>query len=96
MFFRGSRYEPVPDAEFVTADGRTIHYKRQRFIPELEPGRTSRAVREGDRPDLLAYAALGDPEVFWRLCDLNRTMRPVDLAATPGARIAVPPPESGL
>jgi hypothetical protein len=93
MFFRGSRYESVLDAELVDAQGREVRYKRQRFIPELEPGRTTRPVREGDRPDLAAYAALGDPELFWRLCDLNRTVRPVDLTATPGGRIAVPTPE---
>lgn len=96
MFFRGSRYEQVPDAEFVDGRGRTIRYKRQRFVPELDPGRRTVAVREGDRPDLAAYAALGDPEMFWRLCDLNRVMRPVDLTAKPGARIAVPAPENGL
>jgi hypothetical protein len=93
MFFRGSRYEDVPEAEIGGPDGRTIRYKRQRFIPELESGRATRLVREGDRADLLAYAALGDPEAFWRLCDLNRTMRPVDLAAAPGTRIAIPSPD---
>ncbi|HEX8641621.1 MAG TPA: hypothetical protein VF704_10775 [Allosphingosinicella sp.] len=96
MFFRGSRYEAVPDAEIAGPDGRTIRYKRQRFIPELEPGPAFYVVREGDRPDLMAHALLGDAEAFWRLCDLNRTIRPVDLAAAPGTRIARPSPEGGM
>ncbi len=94
MFFRGSRYEYVAEAELAT-DTRTIHYKRMRFIPETNVGRTTYAVRQGDRPDLAAYAGLGDPEGFWRLCDLNRVQRPVDLTATPGSRIAVPGPDGG-
>ena len=33
MFFRGSRYETVADAELTTAGGRVVRYKRIRFIP---------------------------------------------------------------
>jgi len=90
MFFRGSRYEHVPEAE-IAADGRTIRYKRIRFIPE-ESGRLTYPVDAGDRPDLAAYRAVGDPELFWRLCDVNRTRRPVDLTARPGRRILIPGP----
>jgi hypothetical protein len=95
MFFRGSRYENVAEAEIVSAAGRTIRYKRARFIPESPVGRQSYVVRESDRADLATYAVLGDPEVFWRLCDLNRVQRPVDLTAVPGTRIAAPGPEGG-
>jgi hypothetical protein len=94
MFFRGSRYEPVPNAEVATADGRIVRYKRRRVIPDL---RTSLAttVRNGDRPDLLAYRALGDPELFWMLCDANRTRQPAELTRTPGRVVAVPGPPTG-
>lgn len=91
MFFRGSRYEHVPEAEIGGPDGRTIRYKRIRLIPEEEARLTYR-VEEGDRPDLAAYRAVGDPELFWRLCDVNRIRRPVDLTAVPGRRILVPGP----
>ncbi|HEX8168741.1 MAG TPA: hypothetical protein VF601_23515 [Beijerinckiaceae bacterium] len=94
MFFRGSRYEHVPEAEFAGRDGRTIRYKRMRFIPEAR-GALATIVREGDRPDLVAYTALGDPEQFWRLCDVNRIQRPADLTREPGRRIQVPGPEGG-
>ncbi len=94
MFFRGSRYEHVPDAEITGRDGRRIRYKRMRFIPEAR-GSLATIVREGDRPDLVAYNTLGDPEQFWRLCDVNRTQRPAALTRSPGSRVQVPGPEGG-
>ena len=92
MFFRGSRYEHIGNAELTTRDGRLIRYKRRRFIPEAT-GALSYLVKEGDRADLAAYAALGDPEQFWRLCDVNRVQRPAELTNVPGARIRVPGPQ---
>lgn len=91
MFFRGSRYEGVPTAQLQTADGRTIRYKRMRFIPEVE-GTTPYGVEPEDRPDLVAYKVAGDPELFWRLCDANRVMWPPDLTAEPGRIIRIPAP----
>ena len=91
MFLRGSRYEHIPEAEIARRGGGTIRYKRTRFIPETIAGLTYK-VEEGDRPDLAAYRAIGDPEQFWRLCDVNRIRRPADLTAVPGKRIAVPRP----
>ena len=92
MFFRGSRYEHLPEAEIEALDGRVIRYKRVRFITAAE-GSLSAVVRDGDRPDLVAYRVLGDPEQFWRLCDVNRVIRPVDLTAFAGRRIRAPGPE---
>jgi len=94
MFFRGSRYEHVPEAEIAGRDGRTIRYKRMRFIPAAE-GAFGEMVRQDDRPDLLAYRVLGDPEQFWRLCDVNRVLRPVDLTRAAGRRVGVPAPGVG-
>lgn len=95
MFFRGSRYEHVADEEIETKDGRLIRYKRMRFIPSAD-GSLSYQVKEGDRPDLAAYKTLGDPEQFWRLCDVNREQRPADLTEQPGRRIDVPGPDGGV
>jgi hypothetical protein len=91
MFFRGSRYEHVPEAELTRPDGRTVRHKRMRFVPALDGPRAT-TVREGERPDLLAYRVLGDPEQFWQLCDVNRVSRPVDLTAVPGRPVRVPGP----
>jgi hypothetical protein len=95
MFFRGRRYEHIPDAELVDARGITIRYKRMRFVPGADPA-FQETVRDGDRPDLLAYRTLGDPEHFWRLADVNRTMKPVDLTCAAGRRVGVPGPGAGF
>ena len=89
MFFRGSRYEPVPNAELVTADGRTIRYKRVRFIPN-PPALLARRVGEGERLDLIAYELYRDPEQFWRICDANEALRPDTLTEEPGRVLAIP------
>ena len=96
MFFRGSRYENIAEATLTTEDGRTIRYKRMRFVPQTSaPPRLFTTVEEGERPDLLTFRMIGDPEQFWRLCDLNLVRRPVDLTAEPGMPVAVPSPEGG-
>ena len=96
MFFRGSRYEPIAEASLLAKDGRTIRYKRMRFIPQsTSPPRLFAKALEGDRPDLIAFRTIGDPEQFWRLCDLNLVRRPVDLTAVAGRRVAIPAPEGG-
>ena len=91
MFFRGSRYEHVPEAGIAGPNGRTTRYKRARFIPEVRAS-LSYKVEEGDRPDIAAYRAIGDPELFWRLCDANLVLRPVELTAVAGRRILIPGP----
>lgn len=91
MFFRGSRYESVAEAEIIGPAGRVIRYKRLRFIPAVN-GAFGYRVQDEDRPDLVAYRVLGDAEQFWRLADVNRAMRPSDLTATAGRRLLVPAP----
>jgi hypothetical protein len=96
MFFRGSRYEPISETSLLAKDGRPIRYKRMRFIPKsVAPPRLFTKAELGHRPDLVAFRAIGDPEQFWRLCDLNLIQRPVDLTAVPGSLIAIPTPEGG-
>jgi hypothetical protein len=91
MFFRGSRYEPVPEAQLATPDGRTIRYKRVRFIPDT-PGSLAQQVNQGDRLDLIAYRVYKDPEQFWRICDANLALLPEELVEEPGRRLLVPVP----
>ena len=91
MFFRGSRYEPVPDAEITTPEGRTIRYKRVRFIPDAR-GTFGHRVKDGDRLDLISYQSYKDPEQFWRICDANLAMVPEDLVEEPGRLLLIPVP----
>jgi len=103
MFFRGSRYESISETSLVARDGRTIRYRRMRFVPRsASPPRLFVKVEAGDRPDRLAFRTIGDPEQFWRLCDLNLVRRPIDLVPQPSDAtaiaskpIAIPAPTGG-
>jgi hypothetical protein len=75
-------------------DGRIITYKKRRFLP---PGNKMHILQEivvtaGDRLDLIAALTLGDPEQFWRICDANNAMHPLELTSEIGRtlRIAMP------
>jgi hypothetical protein len=89
MFFKGSRYEPVGTDSIVDGSGREIRYKKVRFIPET-PALLKHAVVQGERLDHIAHRYYRDPELFWRIADANRAMRPAELVARPGHRIAIP------
>lgn len=92
MFLPTSRYFDTPTATLVTPDGRTILYARRRFVPSSRAVGTSGeyAVTQGDRVDNVTARTLGNPEVFWRLCDANDATRPDELVETVGRTIRVP------
>ena len=48
---------------------------------------------EGERPDTIAAAHLGDPEQFWRICDANSALHPDELVADVGRRLRITLPE---
>lgn len=85
-----SRYYTIEQTTYDTADNRTIAYLKRRFIP-LEGGIQigSHMVVEGDRPDMVSAATIGDPEQYWRFCDYNRIMHPRDLTARIGSKIRI-------
>ena len=47
---------------------------------------------EGERVDHLAAKYLGDPGLFWRLCDANGVINPQDLESV-GRRVRISLPE---
>jgi len=90
MFAPGSRYALVPTAVFVDAAGRARPYVLPRPIPT--PPAATRQRHEmagGERLDHVAARAFGDPEQFWRLCDVSAELRPDDLEVA-GRRITIP------
>lgn len=100
LFAENSRYRYTPTATFTLDDGRPVQYLRRRFLPQPEQLATlaEHVVRPGDRLDNLAQQYLGDPELFWQICDANRVLRPADLTDDPPAsgpqrviRIGLPP-----
>jgi hypothetical protein len=89
MFFKGSRYLGVQDAQLTDGAGRTIRYKKVRFIAPVT-GRLGHIVAETDRLDLIANRYYRDPLEFWRICDGNRAMFPPDLVSVPGRVLRIP------
>lgn len=92
-----SRYYRFSTLTYTTPSGQSISYLAQRIVPQ--PGAPNFAtvaqhtVVQGDRLDLIAAKYLGDPLLFWLICDANGAMRPGDLVATPGTTISITMPQ---
>lgn len=70
---------------------RQVAYKKRRFLPPLGAAAalTEHPIQDGERLDNLAASYLGDPTLFWRLCDSNLVFHPQELTAVPGRVIAI-------
>ena len=91
MFDSTSRYYPLETAFTFTPDGREVAYKRRRFVP---PAPTTsplieHAVKQGERLDYITARYLGNPELFWQLCDVNNAMHPDELVSELGHKIRI-------
>ncbi|MCX2864887.1 LysM domain-containing protein [Paucibacter sp. PLA-PC-4] len=80
-FPANSRYASTETTRLVGPDGAELVYLKRRFLPQPERLALWRAhsVVQGDRLDNLAARYLSDPELWWRIADANRAMRPDDL-----------------
>jgi len=91
---QNSRYYGFATATWTQPDGTVIRYLQRRIIPQPEQYATMRqyVTVEGDRIDNVANAQLGDPLLYWILCDANTAMDPDALTAEPGRvlRITLP------
>ncbi|TDV48763.1 LysM domain-containing protein [Actinophytocola oryzae] len=76
-----SRYHESEVASVATEDGRTLRYLRRRFLPGPDESHivAEHVLTRGDRTDLISADHLGDPELFWRLCDANPVLHPDEL-----------------
>lgn len=94
MFESTSRYYALGNATLNAPDGRVIAYKRRRFLPDGKDMQllVEVTVTEGDRLDTITACTLGDPKQFWRICDANNAMNPLDLIE-PGRVVRVPVPQ---
>jgi hypothetical protein len=89
MFESSSRYSSLETATCTLPDGRIVAYEEMDLLVEV-------TVTEGDRLDLIAARTLGDPEIFWRVCDANDAMNPFDLVEDSeiGHKVRVPIPQA--
>ncbi len=94
-FVPTSRYYSIDIALFLQPDGQQLPYLRRRLLPQSSRFSVLRehVVMGGERLDRIAAQELGDPELFWRLCDANDAMLPDDLVAVVGRRLNVTLPE---
>lgn len=92
-----SRYYSSSTVQYTPPGGQPITYLARRFVPR--PGAPNFAtvaqhnVKAGDRLDLVAANYLGDPLMFWLLCDANGAVRPDELVETPGRVLKITTPQ---
>jgi hypothetical protein len=92
-----SRYYGSPTLTYTAPSGRNITYLARRFMPQ--PGAPNYAtvaqhvVVQGDRLDLIAAKYLGDPLMFWLICDANGVIRPASLVETTGRVLNITMPQ---
>jgi len=93
-FGPSSRYAGLEIAA-IEIGGQTVRYVRRRFVPDPESLAViaEHTVMQGERLDHIAARHLGDPELFWRVCDANRAGRPDELIEEIGRRLAITLPE---
>lgn len=93
LFAPTSRYYGVATGTIVE-DGRSIIYVLRRFLPQPEQFQViqTHTVMQGERLDNIAAQYLGDPTLFWRICDANRAMRPWVLTETVGRKLNITMP----
>lgn len=91
---QNSRYYGLPTATCTQKDGTVVRYLQRRIIAQPDQFATMRqyVVIQGDRIDNIANAQLGDPLLYWIICDANAAGDPDALTAEPGKvlRITLP------
>jgi nucleoid-associated protein YgaU len=87
-----SRYYGATVETYTRPDGAQIVYLARRIIPQpsVYTSVQGYVVVDGDRLDNLAAKFLGDPALYWMICDANGTTDPDSLTAQTGRTILVP------
>jgi nucleoid-associated protein YgaU len=87
-----SRYYGFAVEFYTRADGVQVAYLQRRIIPQpdIYTSLQSYVIVDGDRLDNLSATYLGDPLLYWTICDANGTSDPDELTAVPGVTIQMP------
>jgi hypothetical protein len=96
QFTPNSRYYGLPTTTMTTSDGRMLSYLTRRFVPPPENFSLLKmyAVVQNDRLDSIAAKYFGDPQLYWRIADANRALRPAELTETIGTQLRITLPEN--
>lgn len=86
-----SRYATIEVAEYTTEEGDKVPYLRRRFVPPSSAFELmeEHRVQQGERLDLIAAQRIGDPQMFWLICDANDAIRPEELIETVGRKLRI-------
>jgi len=94
LFAPASRYYGL-DTTSIVVDRRAVLYLLRRFVPQPERFALlqEHMVTQAERLDNVTARYLGDPTLFWRICDANRAMRPEELMETIGRKLRITMPD---
>ena len=95
LFAPNSRYAGSDTAVLALPQGRNVIYLARRFLPPATSLQQlqEHIVTQGERLDNITAQYMGDPTLFWRLCDANNAMRPEELTETIGRKLRITLPE---
>jgi hypothetical protein len=95
LFASNSRYFGIAAATLPKPGQTPVVYLLRRFLPQAASFQVveRHTVVAGERLDHMAAQFLGDPTMFWRLCDANDAMRPEELTETVGRQIKITLPQ---
>lgn len=95
MFTHTSRYYFLETIIFTGSDGQQNPYVARRFLPNPASMQVLAevTVNQGDRLDNITAKSLGDPEQFWRVCDINNALNPSEMTAKIGRKLLIPLPQ---
>jgi nucleoid-associated protein YgaU len=87
-----SRYYGATVEMFTGAGGVQVAYLQPRIVPQpdIYTATMDYVVVDGDRLDALAAKFLGDPLLYWMICDANGADDPDELTAQVGRTIQIP------
>ncbi|MDI3255764.1 MAG: LysM peptidoglycan-binding domain-containing protein [Bacillota bacterium] len=87
-----SRYYGAEVKALTLANGTPVKYLARRILPQpgIYTSIQNYVVVDGDRLDNLASKFLGDPTLWWVICDVNGTSDPDELTAQAGRTIVIP------
>jgi nucleoid-associated protein YgaU len=87
-----SRYYGAAIEQLALPSGMPVNYLVRRIIPQplIYTTTTTYVITGGDRLDNLAQRSLGDPTLYWMICDANGATDPDELTAQTGRTIVIP------
>jgi hypothetical protein len=89
---QSSRYYGAAINTYTQPDGTAVVYLARRILPQpsMYVSVQNYAVVEHDRIDNLSARFLGDPLLFWMICDANTATDPDELTLQKGRSILIP------